>query len=175
MNSLRPQQPSSSRTPTNDISLLVVEDDRDEVYLIKSALKALRLSIRIDACRNGQEGLAFLEDAAASSSRGLPNIILLDLKMPVLDGRGFLEQVKAASAFSTIPIVVLTGEEDPRTIGDLYRLGASSVVSKVGTATGMQRLIQTVAQYWFETSQIFYVDADETEGEVILKKRGPST
>ncbi|MEM6665862.1 MAG: response regulator [Pseudomonadota bacterium] len=136
---------SHAVSPDEKLGVLIVEDDADQVYIIRGALSALGFSVVVTAQENGQ---AALDHLAGLDDESLPRLILLDLHMPVLDGRGFLQKARSDVRFAGIPIIVLTGDEDTRTLRGLYDLGAHSVVAKADTLNGMFDIVRAVATYW---------------------------
>ncbi len=141
-----------------DIEVLLVEDDPDDIYLMTRAMKSSDFNIDLAVCRNGQEALDRLRNKPPYESARMPNVIFLDLNMPAVDGRKFLEEIRKEHGLDSLPVVVVTTSTEPEVIKEAYRLGANSVVSKASSSEGMEDLMRTITQYWFKTSGIYYVD-----------------
>jgi CheY-like chemotaxis protein len=115
--------------------ILIVDDDLDDAKLVKRAIEKLRPEVppTVRICASGKEFIAYLEGVGAYSDRAahpLPSIVLLDLKMPEMDGFAVLEWIKAQPKFSQIPVVVISGFEDVSHLRRAYSLNASSYLAK---------------------------------------------
>lgn len=142
----------------HDIRILLVEDDPDDVFLMKRALNATGMSIILDIAHNGEEALQLLREQNQDQSIDNVNLILLDLNMPTMDGATFLRHLRADPVFSRIPAVVVTTSDDPDVVHKAYEIGANSVITKATSKDGMMRIMQTIVDYWFHTSHLYYVD-----------------
>jgi two-component system, response regulator len=106
--------------------------------------------------RDGEEALDFLFGRGAFRSRSSappPRLVLLDLKLPKLDGLEVLRAVRTNSRTSVAPVVVLTSSEDPRELAHCYQLGANSCVQKPVQYEELWTTLQAVARYWLELNQ----------------------
>ncbi|HEX4265335.1 MAG TPA: response regulator [Verrucomicrobiae bacterium] len=127
------QSPGSSLQPEEMVDILIVEDSADDADLTIKALKDARITNRIYVVRDGGAALDFLFCKGAYSHRKLndrPQIILLDLGLPKIDGLEVLRQIKADSRTRTIPVIVLTGSSRDRDIAASQRLGAEAYIVK---------------------------------------------
>ena len=108
--------------------ILVVEDSAPDLELTLDALKEINLANPVDVARDGAEALDYLYRRAGHAGRdGLqPLVVLLDLKMPRVDGLEVLRAVKADADLKTIPIVVLTSSKEERDLVESYRLGVNA-------------------------------------------------
>jgi len=102
-------------------------------------------------CQNGRDALAYLfcDGAHAGRRGGNPQLILLDLNMPGLDGRRTLEIIKGDEKLCTIPVVVLTTSADRRDVERCYELGASTYIQKPVSFEGLAEAVRTMTDYWF--------------------------
>ncbi len=141
-----------------DIEVLLVEDDPDDIVLMSRSLKSSDFDIGLQTASNGLEALDFLRSRAKDTAKKMPNLILLDLNMPVMNGREFLEELRADPILYSLPVIVITTSDDPEIIREAYKSGANSVVTKATSIAGMAELIRLITHYWFKTSQVFYVD-----------------
>lgn len=103
----------------NEAVILLVEDDPDDVRLIEMALRSCSVPIRLSTVADGTEALAHLEEAGED----LPDLVLLDLNLPVMSGTEFLSRLRAHVAFSALPVCVFTTADDPVTIRRPMRPG----------------------------------------------------
>ena len=117
---------------SNEVSILIVEDDAGHARLIEKNLKRAKISNLITRVENGQEALDFLSSkgAFAGQERPSPLLVLLNLNMPVVDGYQVLEKMKADEDLKKIPVVVLTTTDDAREVSRCYQLGCSVYITK---------------------------------------------
>jgi CheY-like chemotaxis protein len=112
--------------------ILLAEDDDGHASLIERNLKRAGVSNEIARVRDGQEALDFVRREGAYSVRrpGTPLLVLLDIKMPRVDGTGVLQALKADPATAQTPVIMLTTTDDPREVDRCYQLGCSVYVTK---------------------------------------------
>ena len=135
--------------PNTDI--LLVQASPPEVELTLRPLRELDPSSQIAVARDGEEALDFLLGRGAFRHRfgaPLPRLVLLDLKLPRLDGVDVLRGVRGNPRTCMIPIVVLTSSIDPRQLALCYQLGANSCVQKPVRHDEFWSAIQTLGRYW---------------------------
>jgi len=141
-----------------DARILLVEDDLDDVHIIKRIIGRAPISVKIDTCANGREALDYLERCAEGNKDGLPDLVLLDLNMPVMDGNQFIREIRGHSLFSSLPICVFTTSSDEDVIKAAYNDGANAVVSKVDSLDGMSQVLNTIVDFWFQTAKRYYIE-----------------
>ena len=135
------------------IRLLLVEDNEDDYEATLRSLRKNHFVNPIKWCRNGQEALDYLrgkQDIADAMAAQKPDLILLDLNMPGIDGRHVLNIIKADSTLRSIPVVVLTTSTDPRDIAECYDMGANSYIQKPVNLEGLTDAVRTMKDYWFD-------------------------
>jgi CheY-like chemotaxis protein len=116
-------------TPGSPIMILLVEDDPGDVLMTREALAESKLLNDLQVVNDGREALDFLKDAA-EGTKPKPDLILLDLNLPRVDGRQVLEFVKAEPRLRRIPVVVLTTSSAEEDIARSYDLHANAYVTK---------------------------------------------
>ncbi|MBP7497901.1 MAG: response regulator [Bacteroidales bacterium] len=136
----------------NLANILLVEDNQMDVVLTLDAFREAKLKNKIYVARNGKEALDYLfgnEKYADRVLYPLPNLILLDLKMPGIDGFEVLRQVKNAEKLKRIPVIILTSskEEGDRTLS--YDIGANSYLLKPVSFDGFTEVVKKIDDYWF--------------------------
>ncbi len=133
-------------------TILIANDDEDTRFLVQEALREVRLAIRSEFVENGEQVLDYLyrRGEYAGSNWGRPDLILLDLNMPRLDGREALTLIRSDPDLQQIPVVILTTSHRSGDILLCYRLGANSFISKPVTFEGLVEVMKTLCQYWFE-------------------------
>ena len=131
--------------------ILLVEDDPNDLQLTLRALESNNLKSRIEVARDGEEALDFLFCRGIFSARSPaspPRLVLLDLKLPKVDGLQVLQEVKASAACRLIPIVVLTSSGEQRDIRATYKLGVNSYIQKPVDFDQFRQTIKTLGLYW---------------------------
>ena len=136
--------------------ILLVEDSPDDVELTMRALRKNRIATQVIVVRDGAEALDFLFARGAYSGRNpdvLPDLILLDLKLPKVDGLEVLRRVRAAPQTRLLPVVVLTLSNEEQDIAEAYRIGANSYVRKPVDFDRFNELLQHLGRYWLEFNE----------------------
>ncbi len=130
------------------IDILLVEDDPSDVLLTKKALDRAKLYNSLSVVHDGVEALAFLrrEDPFANSPR--PDLILLDLNMPRMDGRELLRNLKNDPDFRRIPVVVLTTSDAEQDALETYELHANCYVTKPVSLEQFTTVVGAIADFW---------------------------
>jgi len=134
--------------PSHAIEILLLEDEAADAYLVKIALKENNILARLHHVVDGREGLGFLQKQGDYSHVPRPDLILLDLNMPRMNGYEFLAIVKEDDRFKGIPIIVLSTSDVESDIIASYQLGAASYVTK---AVGVEQFISAInkiSDYW---------------------------
>jgi CheY-like chemotaxis protein len=130
--------------------ILLVEDSVNDAELTIEALLANRLANEILHLRDGEEALDYLygRGAFAGRSDGTPACVLLDLKMPKVDGLEVLRQMKSDKTLSSIPVVVLTSSREERDLVDSYKLGVNAYVVKPVDFEAFQDAVRQLGAFW---------------------------
>jgi two-component system response regulator len=131
--------------------ILLVEDNPDDEELTLRALRKVRIANEIVVVRNGQDAVDFLLGTGAHSGRGLdeqPAVVLLDLKLPMLNGVDVLRRVRANPRTRLIPIVVLTSSSEEEDMLRSYESGANSYVRKPVDFTAFSEAVSRLGAYW---------------------------
>jgi two-component system response regulator len=130
----------------NDIEILMVEDNPHDVELALRALKKHNLANKVHVVEDGAEALDFLFGTGAYAGRNTdskPKIILLDLKLPKVDGLEVLRKVKSDERTKIIPVVILTSSKEDRDLVESYRLGVNSYITK---PVDFDKFVKTVSE-----------------------------
>jgi CheY-like chemotaxis protein len=130
--------------------ILLAEDDPADVELTLEALGHNRLANEVDVVRDGAEALDYLFRRGAHAARpeGNPAVVLLDLKMPKVDGLQVLKQVKADEHLRTIPIVMLTSSREEQDLIESYRLGVNAYVVKPVDFARFVEVVRQLGMFW---------------------------
>jgi CheY-like chemotaxis protein len=142
---------------TEDIvEILLVEDNPSDLELALHALKQNNLANHIAVARDGAEALEFIFATGVYAGRHLakgPKVILLDLKLPKIDGLEVLQRVRANPLTSTIPIVILTSSHEERDIIESYKLGVNSYITKPINFDQFIETVRHLGYYWLLLNQ----------------------
>ncbi len=140
-----------------DARVLLVEDDRDDAFVVERLLSRAPIRVKVEVCENGQAALDYLSGCLEKDGPPIPDLILLDLNMPVMDGYAFVQKLRSIPALCSLPVCVLTTSTDDALTRRAYDAGANAVVSKVDTLEGMSEILNTIVDFWFKTAQRYYI------------------
>src|SRR5947209_13762003 len=132
-------------------TVLLAEDDPDDILLTQIAFERARLANPLQVVRNGEEAISYLAGKGVHSDRQaypLPILMLLDLKMPKINGFQVLEWAKAHSDLRHLPIAVMTSSDHDPDVTRAYELGADSYLIKPPNAQTLLALVQRLHAYW---------------------------
>lgn len=141
---------------SDDLDILLVEDNQDDMDLAIHALRRGKLANRIVVVRDGEEALDFLFCRGAFSERSLdhpPKLVLLDLKLPKVNGMEVLKQVKSDPRTKVIPVVIMTSSKEERDLVASYHLGANSYIQKPVDFDQFRETVKTAGLYWLVINQ----------------------
>ncbi|HKE85959.1 MAG TPA: response regulator [Vicinamibacterales bacterium] len=136
--------------------ILLVEDNADDVELTLRAFRKSDLLNTVTVVRDGVEALDYLlatGEYAERDANALPDLVLLDIKLPRVDGLQVLERLRANPRTRLLPVVVLTSSAEPRDLLTCYSLGANSYVRKPIDFKQFSRALQQIGSYWLQTNQ----------------------
>jgi CheY-like chemotaxis protein len=130
------------------IEILLVEDNPGDVRLTVEALKEGKMYNEIHTVKDGVEAMAFLRGEREYAGTGCPDIILLDLNMPKMDGREVLATIKADHRLKKIPVVVLTTSQAEQDIIETYDLHANCYISKPVDLDKFIEVVKSIENFW---------------------------
>jgi len=140
----------------NEPEILLVEDSQEDVDLTLHTLRREKLANKIFIVRDGEEALDFLFCRAAFADRSFdhyPKLVLLDLKLPKVNGMQVLQQLKNDPRTKSIPVVILTSSKEERDLIDSYNLGANSYIQKPVDFEQFRKTVKNMGLYWLVTNQ----------------------
>ena len=135
--------------------ILLVEDNPNDLELTLRALRKNNLTASIDVARDGEEALQYLfsEGAFASRPHENPKVVLLDLKLPKVDGMEVLRRLRGDSRTSSIPVVILTSSREERDVVQGYNLGVNSYIVKPVEFDRFMKAVADLGFYWLMLNQ----------------------
>jgi len=138
------------------VEILLVEDSPTDRELTLRALEKAKIANRIEIAKDGAEALDFIFGTGAHAARAAdeqPRLILLDLKLPKVDGLEVLERLKKDPATRSIPVVVLTSSREQRDLVESYHLGVNSYIVKPVDFEGFMAAVTELGMYWLILNQ----------------------
>ncbi|HKB56831.1 MAG TPA: response regulator [Lacunisphaera sp.] len=133
------------------VEILLVEDNPQDLELIQRALRKAQVTSRIQVVRDGVEALECMFGEGQHAARRMedtPKVILLDLKLPKLDGLEVLKRLKGDPRTKVIPVVMLTSSKEQRDVIESYHLGVNSYIVKPVNFEGFIAAVQELGMYW---------------------------
>lgn len=138
-------------------TILLVEDNPDDEELTRLAFEECRVANKLVIVRDGQEALDYLFSAGTYSDRDareMPQLILLDLNLPKVDGLEVLYRVRSDERTKLLPVVVLTSSKEEKDMIESYSLGANSYIQKPVDYLQFTEVVQQLGLYWLVLNQI---------------------
>ena len=136
--------------------ILLIEDNDDDVELTLRAFRKSDLVSTVTVVRDGVEALDYLHATGEYASRHpdvMPDLVLLDIKLPRVDGVQVLERLRSHPRTKLVPIVILTSSAEPKDLLTCYTLGANSYVRKPIDFQQFTRALHQIGAYWLQTNQ----------------------
>ena len=129
--------------------ILLVEDNEDDVELTRAGFERAHLAVNLHHVENGEECMAFLRKEGEHARSPTPDLILLDLNMPVMDGREVLAELIRDDSLNHIPVVILTTSVNDRDVLDTYKLKCSAYATKPVDFNEFLGVVQGIANFYF--------------------------
>lgn len=140
----------------NEVEILLVEDNADDLEMTLLALRKGKVANHVQVVRDGAAALEFIFCTGAFAGRKIentPKVILLDLKLPKVDGLEVLARIKGDPRTKSIPVVVLTSSKEQRDVAEGYHLGANSFIVKPVSFELFVAAVQELGMYWLLLNQ----------------------
>ena len=142
--------------PANIVEILIVEDTSEDLDLTLRALRKAKITNHIQVARDGEEALEFIFCEGPFAERKIedgPKVILLDLKLPKIDGLEVLQRIKSDPRTKMIPVVVLTSSKEQSDVVESYNLGVNSYIVKPVNFERFAAAVQELGMYWLLHNQ----------------------
>jgi CheY-like chemotaxis protein len=140
----------------NQTEILLVEDSQDDMDMTLRALRKANMANHIEVARDGAEALDFIFCTGAHAARNIenpPKLILLDLKLPKIDGMEVLKRIKGDPRTKKIPVVVLTSSKEQKDVIESYGVGVNSYIVKPVDFERFAAAVQKMGMYWLLLNQ----------------------
>jgi CheY-like chemotaxis protein len=134
--------------------VLLVEDSPGDVRLTQEAFRSANPAIRLHVATDGVEALAFLSQEGEHADAPRPDLILLDLNLPRMDGREVLKHIRGDERLKTIPTVILTTSDSEIDINQSYSLSANCYLSKPVQLDAFEHLVKSINDFWFKKAKL---------------------
>ena len=134
--------------------ILLVDDDPDDIAIMMRAIKKSKIENRVYAEGGGEQALNFLWRGKESKDVPVPGLILLDLKMPRVNGFDVLKQIKQDAELKSIPVIMFTSSESDKDIRKAYQLGCNNYITKPSTFKNLVEIVTILCDYWLIVSRI---------------------
>ncbi|ESQ76252.1 response regulator [Asticcacaulis sp. AC402] len=138
----------------SQLDILLVEDNEGDVEMTRRALTTAVPPVRMTVANNGNQALECLHKEGAFEGARTPDLILLDINMPRMDGKQFLNVVKESSEFKSIPVVMFTSSESPTDIRECFERHANGYVVKPFDGAQYANTLRQVVTFWGSTSEL---------------------
>jgi two-component system response regulator len=164
----QPEKPPEIIVGDQSVEILLVEDNPNDAQLTLHALKRHRLANHLHVVRDGAEALEFLFATGPYAERkraDSPKLVMLDLKLPRVDGIEVLRVIRANPRTRTIPVVVLTSSREERDIAETYDLGANSYIVKPVDFEQFTEAVRQLGLYWLLLNQGALANAPDSRSQ----------
>ena len=138
----------------NPIHILLVEDNEGDILLTKEALNQVKLINTISVTKDGKEAISYMEKIAPYVNSSIPDIILLDINLPKMNGHEVLKYLKANNNFKHIPIIMFTTSSAERDILESYKNYANCYITKPVEIDDFLNVIKTIENFWMSIVQL---------------------
>lgn len=138
-------------TDYRDFTVLLVEDDLNDIFLVKRAFRMARVRNPLQVVTDGEEAVRYLRGDGKYADRAthsLPRLVVMDIRMPRRDGFEVLEWIKKDGMLRRIPVIIVSSSEDPADINRAYELGANAYMIKPMDYRAVENLFQSITHYW---------------------------
>ena len=134
-------------------TILVADDDSNDVFLLKRAFLKAHVDVHVEFVRDGEQVIRYLKAGDHKDETPMPELLLLDLKMPRVNGFEVLEWIRRQPGLKRLLIIVLTSSDEPRDINRAYDLGANSYLVKPCSIEHLTSIAEYLYNYWINLNR----------------------
>lgn len=131
-------------------AILIVEDSPSDVRLVREALRNSEFAVRLNICKNGVDALEYLQ-SCTQGNHPLPDLILLDLNLPLKSGHEVLNEIKHDPQLKKIPVLIMTSSIDEKDLAAAYDMNANCYIRKPIDLPEYERVVRAIEDFWFTT------------------------
>ncbi|MEI6796149.1 MAG: response regulator [Methanomassiliicoccales archaeon] len=135
-------------------SILLLEDNPADVMFLEEVLKSSKYQVTLHVVSNGKDALDFLKRAGKFATASEPDLIMMDMSLPRLQGETVLQKIKGDPELRMTPIIVFTGSDAPADVIEAYRAYANSYIVKPVGLDKLTRRMETLFEYWFGVAEL---------------------
>ncbi len=143
-----------SNQKTNLIHILLVEDNEGDIILTLEAFEECKIKTEISVAKNGQEALDFMFKRGAFTDVKRPDLILLDINLPIFNGHEVLQQIKTDLNLKKIPVIMLTTSSNQKDISEAYEHHCNSYIKKPLDISEFLSLVLKIEEFWLEITTL---------------------
>jgi len=136
------------------IDILLVEDSPSDVLLTREALRDARIANDLSVARDGEDAMDYLRQQGAHADKGRPDIVILDLNLPRMDGREVLREIKSDESLRRIPVVVLTTSSSDQDVGECYDSHANCFLTKPIDFEEFIDVVRSMEHFWISVVRL---------------------
>ena len=140
---------SDATAPRRAAQILLVEDNEDDVYFTRRAFEAGSVAVNIHHVNNGEKCMAFLRRQSPYGEAPAPDLVLLDLNMPIMDGHDVLAAIVADDSLRHLPVIVLTTSSEAVDVQKMYRLRCNAYIAKPVDFDRFAEVVSKFLDFWF--------------------------
>lgn len=137
-----------------DLHILLVEDNEGDIILTREALREISAVKDISVVKDGREAIHFLFKTGSHENAPVPDLVLLDINLPKVDGKEVLKTIKQDPLLRKLPVIVLTTSASEKDIIDAYTHYANCYITKPVDYSSFMKVIQSVESFWMQTAQL---------------------
>lgn len=141
-------------TNNKTAEILLIEDNLGDVLLTKEAFRSTHFKYNLRVAKDGDVALKMLSRKGKFNKVPLPDLILLDLNLPKIDGKEVLEKIKTSNELKDIPIIILSGSEAESDMTTSYDLHANSYIVKPGNFDDFKEIVASIENFWFKKQDL---------------------
>ncbi|GJL62018.1 MAG: hypothetical protein NPIRA04_06720 [Nitrospirales bacterium] len=134
--------------------ILIIDDDADDILILEECLTRTSLNFHISAIHTGSETIPYLHDLSHGKQKNKPDLIILDLHLPDIDGVELIHAIRRNLALCMIPIIVYSGSDDQRRLHACYAAGVNCCLKKPSNIDEAMMLAQAIDEFWFSTLRL---------------------
>jgi chemotaxis family two-component system response regulator Rcp1 len=152
-----------------EIHILLVEDNEGDIVLTLEAFREARIHNVVDVVRDGEKALEFLKKEGVYRNAGTPDLVLLDINLPKIDGKEVLAAIKQDENLKSIPVVMLTTSDSEKDILESYMRHANCYITKPVGFENFMKVVMTIKDFWISIVQLPGLSNSEKNNEAAAR------